>query len=190
MFFTILFAGPSGVGKSFVGEILAAKHPKAFEQVKLFTTRDPRKNEKTTDRIFLTNEKFQEMVGKGAFEIHSEFAGNLYGFTKKSLVPHNKHLLGTAWPWLTPRLCEYENIVIVGMQPPKNKNILIERMIKRGESKLSIKKRIKLIDKDVADLEEHKELINKHGKFFEIKDDSTVEKEIIPWIEKKLDLQA
>jgi guanylate kinase len=182
---TFVFAGPSAVGKTYIGGILARRHAGMVEQAKLYTTRQPREGD--TDRIFVSAEDFDRLVREDRFIVHIEFGGNRYGFDHRSLYPSGKHLLVNAWPWLIPQFSALPHVVIIGMQAPVNwQDMLVERMKHRGDTPETIKKRLQLIKKDVAELEQNKELCQKHGRFFVIKDDLTVEKEILPWLETLL----
>lgn len=186
-FKTFLFAGPSAIGKTYIADQLMKLYPGKFEQAKLYTTRVPRAGEVATDRIFVSSEEFEAKTQAGSFIVHDEFGGNLYGFDHSSLYPVQKHLLVNAWPWLVPQFSELKHTVIVGMQAPENwQTMLVLRMKQRGDSTGTTKKRLKLIVKDVADLEAHKDIIKRHGRFFVIENDRTIPDEILPWIKNLL----
>ena len=76
----IIFCGPSGVGKSTMIKKLFSEFPKSFGLSCSHTSRLPRQGE--TDNIdyhFTGRQEFLELVEKGEFIEHAEFAGNLYG---------------------------------------------------------------------------------------------------------------
>lgn len=184
---TIVFAGPSAIGKTYIAEQLISLFPDKFEQAKLYTTRPQRTGEIATDRIFLTTSEFDSMVNNSEFLVHSEFGGNMYGFASDSLYPKNKHLLVNAWPWLIPQFYKIKHVIIVGMQPPTDYLKLLEsRMSSRGDSRETITKRLELIARDKDDLEKYFALVKKSGAYFIIEDDETVPEQIIPWITKLL----
>lgn len=180
---TILFVGPSAVGKTYIATYLLNTYPDLFTQSKLYTTRMPREGETAHDRIFVSEKQFTEMQEAGAFLIAERFGGNLYGYTKDALTPESKHILVNTWPAITPQFIAVDSIVMVGMQAPENwYELLSNRLSLRGETKENIAKRISLITDDIQITESHKDLIESHGKFFTIKDDTVVLSEIIPWL--------
>jgi len=184
---TIVFAGPSATGKTYAADLLIKKYPEQFEQAKLYTTRPRRLSESANDRVFVTTKKFNDMKTSGDFLISDEFGGNLYGFDRSSLYPRNKHLLVNAWPWLINDLSRMKHVIIVGMQAPLDwENFLVRRMVERGDSENTIKKRKVLITKDVRELHENKTIVKNHGEYFYIENDSVITGEIIPWIEKRI----
>jgi len=188
---TLIFAGPSAVGKTYVADALMERHPEAFEQAKLYTTRGPRLNENATDRVFLSQNKFAAMLESGNFIIHAEFGGNMYGFTRESLEPSNKHLLANTWPRLIPPLARMQHTIMIGMRPPEKWRLfLVDRMRARGDSEEVIAKRVKLIEKDLNDLEQYQDLVSSHGRLFTVHDNTTATDTIVPWIESKLGLKA
>ena len=188
---TLAFAGPSAVGKTYIASLLLSTYPELFEQAKLYTTRAPRPGETGADRIFIPEETFSEMAKRGDFVVHGIFGGNHYGFTPESLHPKNKHLLVNIWPWLIPQVSKLDHAVIIGMQAPTDwKSLLIQRMRARGDSEETIAKRLTLIAKDIKDLSAHKAITEAHGKYFVIQDDTTIEAEIIPWIETLLQAEG
>jgi len=74
----IVISGPGGVGKSTITAQLR-NDPRFWISVSA-TTRDPRPGEREgVDYLFLTPEKFQEMIETGEFLEWAEFAGNRYG---------------------------------------------------------------------------------------------------------------
>jgi len=188
---TVAFAGPSAVGKTYIADQLMQLFPEKFEQAKLHTTRKPRTDENATDRIFVTDKEFSEMVEKSSFLFHDTFGGNRYGFTKDSLVPKDKHLLVNIWPWLCEKVSKLPHAVIVGLQAPDNwESLLVQRMKNRGDSEKTIETRKKLISKDVIDLENNKKTVETHGVYFMINDNNTISQQVIPWLDEKLGLKS
>ncbi len=187
---TIVFSGPSAVGKTYIANELLKLFPESFEQAKVHTTRQPRKNEILADRAIVSENQFSKMVANGEFIIHGKFGGNWYGFTAESLHPTDRHLLINTWPLLIPEFTKLKHVIIIGMQAPKNnRQVLIERMKKRGDSDEIIEKRLDLIEEDTSDLEKYTFLIKKSGAFFVIENDEIIKQQIIPWLFKKLALQ-
>jgi guanylate kinase len=190
MYKTIVFVGPSAIGKTFIADYLVENYPNYFDQAKIYTTREPRLGENQTDRIFVNENDFEKLYKKGSFIYSDNFGENMYGFTNESLYPNNKHLLLNAWPWLVKDLQKLPHIVIVGMQTPANwRKLLMNRMKNRGDNEMVVQKRLVLIEKDSHDLKQFKNLINTNGKYFVIKSDETVYNTVIPWILKHIKLQ-
>ncbi|KAK0202883.1 guanylate kinase [Desarmillaria ectypa] len=76
----LILSGPSGVGKSTLLQRLFAEYPDRFGFSVSHTTRDPRPGEVNGKQYhFVTVDKFQELLGQGAFIEHAQFSGNLYG---------------------------------------------------------------------------------------------------------------
>jgi len=74
----IVISGPGGVGKSTITAQLR-NDPRFWISISA-TTREPRPGERDgVDYLFLTPERFQEMIEKGDFLEWAEFAGNRYG---------------------------------------------------------------------------------------------------------------
>lgn len=188
---TIIFVGPSALGKTYAAEALMQQCPDDFVQAKLYTTRPPRgTDDKAVDRIFVDTFIFQSMVESGEFVVHGEFGGNLYGFTNSSLVPTEKHILVNAWPALIPQLAQLSSKpIFVGLQAPKAwKELLAVRMKKRGDDQETINKRFVLIENDIKVTAQYAGLIQESGKLFVVDGDKTIPEAVIPWISQKLGL--
>ncbi len=184
-----MFAGPSAVGKTFIADELMRRYPGEFEQAKLYTTRLPRDGEIATDRIFLSEEEFEKKRKDGDFIVAEEFGGNWYGFTEESITPKGKHLLVNIWPWLAEQFSKLDHVLIIGMMPREDwEQLLVARMKSRGDTPETIEKRKKLIQKDINDLVDQRQYVEKSGKMFSIYDDQAIPEDIIPWIEEKLNL--
>ncbi len=188
-FKTVVFLGPSAIGKTYVAEMMKIKYPDMIDQAMLYTTRPPRKDEQPSDRHFVAEDKFNEMVDHDRFIIYDKFGGNLYGFTPESITPNNRHLLTNAWPWLAEQFSKLDQCILVGLLPQDDwREMLINRMRIRGDDETTILRRIELIKKDIIDLNKSAQLINNSGKLFTIKDNSTISHEVLPWIESRLGL--
>src|SRR6056297_2340807 len=168
---TIMFAGPSAVGKTYTANQLVKKYPDSFEQAKLFTTRKARSAEMATDREFISHDKFKHMKDSGEFIVSEKFGENWYGFTTESIEPTNKHLLVNIWPWLAEKFSKLDHVILVGMMPQENwESMLVSRMKNRGDSKKDIETRKKLINKDIEDLKYQSKYVESSGKMFSIND--------------------
>ena len=75
----IVISGPSGVGKDTLIRRLLDLDPNLVYSVS-GTTRQPRPGERPDENYtFLTREKFERLVKRGAFLEHANYNGNLYG---------------------------------------------------------------------------------------------------------------
>jgi len=75
----IVISGPSGVGKDTLIKRLLEQDPNLRYSVSC-TTRAPRPGEVDgVDYSFVSRERFQQLVGEGAFLEHAVYNGNLYG---------------------------------------------------------------------------------------------------------------
>lgn len=82
----VIIAGPSGSGQSTVINSLLLKHHN-WSTVYSYTTRKPRLNEDDSKKYYyITKSEFLDLVEKGEVVEHQEYAGNLYGTSKQSLV--------------------------------------------------------------------------------------------------------
>jgi guanylate kinase len=75
----LILSAPSGTGKTTLARRLVAAHPGAVFSVS-YTTRAPRGHEKDgVDYHFVSEERFQQMIGEGAFVEWAKVHGHHYG---------------------------------------------------------------------------------------------------------------
>lgn len=137
--------GPSGSGKTTIGNYL--KSELGFKEIISHTTRKPRTGEKEGyTYYFVSPEEFME-IEKIEFV---EYAGNYYGLSvqevENKLNNYDKIFVITELEGLKKLKEIYKEKIksILITAPP---NILVKRMIERGDSQTSIYKRsIRLID--------------------------------------------
>ena len=88
----LILSAPSGTGKTTLARRLVAAHPGAAFSVS-YTTRAPRGHEKDgVDYHFVSEERFQQMIGEGAFVEGAKVHGHHYG-TPRSSVDDAKGLV-------------------------------------------------------------------------------------------------
>lgn len=88
----LILSAPSGTGKTTLARRLVAAHPGAVFSVS-YTTRAPRGHEKDgVDYHFVSEERFQQMIGAGAFVEWAKVHGHHYG-TPRSSVDDAKGLV-------------------------------------------------------------------------------------------------
>lgn len=180
---TLLLAGPSGIGKTYLGELLCSTYSQHFEHAKIYTTRSPRPGEKSTDRIFISSDEFDLKKSRGEFLVHGELGGNRYGFSHSSMFATNKHLVLNIWPNLLDQFTRYPDMVAIGLQADThNIDMLNKRMKDRGDSDDTIGTRQSIIQRDIAELNQYRTVIDAFGKLFVIKDNSTIHDQVMPWI--------
>jgi guanylate kinase len=81
----LILSAPSGTGKTTLARRLVAAHPGAAFSVS-YTTRAPRGHEKDgVDYHFVSEERFQQMIGEGAFVEWAKVHGHHYGTPRSSI---------------------------------------------------------------------------------------------------------
>lgn len=187
----LLITGPSGIGKTFLGQQLLAKYPAAFKLGKLFTTRAVRPNEEGGDRISVSSDEFKAMSKLDDFFTFASFHNNFYGYPRTLFTSTRKNVIINTWPALVPKFIDLPNICIVALVSPAERlSALTDRMSARGDSPKIIAERLPLIQRDQDTLLELKPLILKTGRLFTIQGEGTIPDEVIPWVENHLKLEA
>jgi guanylate kinase len=78
-----VLSGPSGVGKTTLADQVRLAHPEVWLSVSA-TTRKPRPGEVDgVHYFFYDRPAFEELIAKGEFLEHAEYAGNLYGTPRR-----------------------------------------------------------------------------------------------------------
>jgi guanylate kinase len=81
----LILSAPSGTGKTTLARRLVAAHPGAVFSVS-YTTRKPRGHEKDgVDYHFVSEVRFQQMIGEGAFVEWAKVHGHHYGTPRSSI---------------------------------------------------------------------------------------------------------
>ena len=81
----LILSAPSGTGKTTLARRLVAAHPGAVFSVS-YTTRKPRGHEKDgVDYHFVSEERFQQLIGEGAFVEWAKVHGHHYGTPRTSI---------------------------------------------------------------------------------------------------------
>jgi len=187
----IILSGASAVGKTYTGRQLALRRPHDIAYASVHTTR-PRRPEELThtdERTFVTEEEFMQMVNQNAFFVYEQFAGNFYGYSHESLNNSDHHVVLDVSPYLLPSFANHSNVIIVGLQPPQPYEAFIkQRMAKRGDSAEDLARRWPFVQRDIADLAKLEEFINRRGRLFQVKDNQTIEQDVLPWLVAQLDV--
>lgn len=185
----LLVTGPSGIGKTFLGQQLLDKYPDQFKLAQLFTTRPPRSGQQDNDRISLQVDEFKKKSAAGEFFIDDKFHNNFYGYPKALFNPGRKHLIVNTWPALVPKFTSLPNVYVVALVSPLEQLSNLEaRMLARGDDPAKVAERLPLIKKDQAALMELKPLILSRGQVFLVENDQTIRDKVLPWIESQFEL--
>lgn len=155
-----VLSGVSGSGKS---EILNAI---SKNQILSFTTRKPRESEVNgKDYIFISEEKFEELLNTNGLIEHTLYSGNHYGITREEF----EGKLSTGDTFFIADVHGMEQIKKVY---PNTESIFIfstkedceANMRDRGDLEVNIQKRIDTYDIEIANLTKYKFVItNKRG---------------------------
>ena len=180
----LLIFGPSGIGKSYLAEAVVNKWPMNFEIGAVTTTRQPRANEETKDREFVTDIEFDALIRAGDFLLHDVYDNNRYG-CRKSLESDEEIFVTNIWPTLVPDFLAETSAIPILLTSPSN-DFLRERMSARGDDAETIRRRIAIAMQDQAFLQKYEDEISARGQIFEIRDDNTIDHKILPWIESNM----
>ena len=188
---TLVITGPSAVGKTYLAGLLIQDYPLLFKQAKVYTTRIPRAGESGTDRIFVEKNVYFKMLNNNDFLVSGKFGGNYYGFNRESIFPtKNQHLIVNAWPAILDKFVAFDHTVLVGLQAKKsNLSLLQQRMLSRGDTNEAIEARLKLIVKDIRDLNNHSKTFDYKGKIFMIDNDHAIKDKVVTWLKDELSLK-
>ncbi len=152
--FILIISGPSGSGKTTICKRLLELDNNLFYSVSA-TTREKRKNEVNgIDYIFLTEDEFLKMVENDELLEWAEIYGKFYGTPKKPILENmnkNKDIIMDIDVQGKRRIeRNFRGRVISVFLIPPSKDILIERLRKRGDLKENeLQKRISLIDTEI-----------------------------------------
>lgn len=142
----LTFTGPSGVGKTTVVRGLLEDKSNDLKIVTSVTTREPRDSDLPGEYMYITDQEFTAMEGRGEFLWTAGVHGNKYGTTKSSiqeaLVAPGRSLMLLV-PEVLDTLYEYTDGKVWSfyiLSPPED--ILRERLVKRGEKPEDIIRRI------------------------------------------------
>jgi len=150
----IILSSPSGAGKTTLVKKISKE--KNFKISVSHTTREPRSNEiDGKDYFFISSKNFQDLIDKECFLEYAKVFNNMYGSTKKQVFENlnkgNNVLFDIDWQGAHQIKQQTLNYKLVSffILPP-SKEILLERLISRGESRDEIiQMRMQQFDKDV-----------------------------------------
>ena len=156
----IILSSPSGAGKTTLVKKISKE--KNYKISISHTTREPRNNEiDGVDYFFVKQENFETLIQENAFLEHANVFKNMYGSTKEQVFKNLKNgfnvLFDIDWQGAQQIKKQTLNYKLISffILPP-SKEILLERLVSRGESNNEIiQMRMKQFDKDVLHWEEY-----------------------------------
>lgn len=173
--YVLALTGPSGVGKTTVTRMLMSLFSSYSEQVPIYTTRPPKKNEVEPYK-YVSEKEFDRMLKEGEMVAHTQMASKTelrrYGYRKADIealweagkvpiVVTDIHLLKGLEKSLGRR-----SILSCGLLPPGNSrrrmlSSLLHRMRARGrETEVQIEERLKVAESDLAAFDQHPHLFD------------------------------
>lgn len=175
----IVIVGSSGLGKTFLEEELE-KRGVSFQLPKYFD-REAREGERKDKNISLSREEWKRKEGEFFFKL--AYNGYNYGWREADKREGGVSIAITLKD-LEAFLEENGDFVPVLLwMREENFGVLEDRMRKRGEGEEKITQRIRLAKEEFKEMEKYfKQVKNKAGMIFEIKDDKTIFEEVIPKI--------
>ena len=156
----IILSSPSGAGKTTLVKLLAEN--KNYKISISHTTRKPRDNEVSGKDYFFINEKnFQDLIKKNEFLEHAKVFNNFYGTSLKPVTESLNKGLNVIFDidWQGAQQIKNQTLnykLISFFILPPSREVLLERLISRGESnKNIIQMRMQQFDKDVLHWEDY-----------------------------------
>ena len=156
----IILSSPSGAGKTTLVKKISKE--KNYKISVSHTTRQPRDNEVNgVDYFFVKQSEFQTLIKKNAFLEYANVFENMYGSTKdqvfNNLEKGHNVLFDIDWQGaqqIKKQTLDFK-LVTFFILPP-SKEILLQRLVARGESKNEIiEMRMKQFDTDVLHWNEY-----------------------------------
>lgn len=160
----LLISGPSGIGKSYLIHHLEKYYP--FKRILPTTTRSPRVGEiNYVDYHFVSEDIFTQMELDGEFIMSNRFFNAQYAFERTSITSILEEDKIPATEIYTPTIGQFlywfPNSMSVFLMP-KTFELLIERMLLRGDSEDSIRYRINKAKEEVD------EYINNYRSYYKL----------------------
>ena len=150
---TLVFLGPSGVGKDTIINMLIKKYPKIFYKLISFTTRKIRKEEKEgVDYFYITKDKFEEMKNENQLFGILEYNDNSYASNKselEKLINKGEKIIILNYNIETANKVKDDfDFNFIALLPPNEKE-LRHRLEKRGTKPEEMEKRMKTSIKEI-----------------------------------------
>ena len=150
----ITITGPSGVGKSYLKRYL--KDIFNFEEIPVYTTRKPRKEEDSTERIYLTEEEFKDKYNKNEFIFVDKIYDAGYAFMASDLREGNNTILELYIDNVEKFRKLYPSTIMIALIT-NSQELLENRLKNRGENNI---KRLCEWEEEVQKIRDNKNLFN------------------------------
>jgi guanylate kinase len=158
-----IISGPSGSGKSSIARAVMDN------EIISFTTRAPRPGEVNgRDYIFISEDEFQYLYNNNGLAEHTSYYGSAnYGITMEELM--TKLSKGDAFVVVDIVGKEqleklWDNTLSIFVFMPYT-DVAISRMIRRGDSKENIEKRLRTYEEEIANFPQYDVLLDNCGDF-------------------------
>lgn len=137
----IVLIGRSGVGKTSVAEYLC--HEYGWTQVESYTTR-PKRTENEKGHLFISESEFNDIPGEDLVA-YMEYRGFRYGATKTQLNRANLYVVDPGGYEMLKKV--YHDRAMFSIKLTASRDVLEDRMRKRGNSEEEIADRLQKDDK-------------------------------------------
>lgn len=147
----IVLTGESGSGKSTVEKELRKR---GFNKIISYTTREPRIKDGEIDGVdyhFVSKDTYFDMLDSGKFAENVEYNGNYYSIAKEDCLDDT---IVVVEPNGLKQLKQCNDINVKAFYLKVPRDIRESRMISRGDSLESVKRRLELDDEHFKEVEE------------------------------------
>lgn len=190
----IAISGTSGVGKTYLENILADKYN--FKQLPKTTDRKQRPHEREGQGIyFKTREQIEKEISKYFFTL--EYAGHIYAWSKSDLNTNKDCTIAITMESMNSLLARDLNFTPILLYIDSSNLGFLEQRIKNQlnfdslnrqdklEAEAKIAERLILAESELQNIDSYISIVEsvKNGKAFQIQNDNTIFQEILPYIE-------
>lgn len=160
----VVISGFSGAGKGTLVRELMERYPQRYALSISATTRSPRSGEKhARDYFFISKEEFQDMISREEFIEYAQYIENYYGTPKSYVLSQMQEgkdvILEIEVQGALEIKKKHANAIMIFIAPP-NKQVLYERLLKRGtEKQEQIYKRLKRAKEEAESIKEYDYII-------------------------------
>lgn len=197
----IAISGTSGVGKTYLENILAEKYD--FKQLPKTTDRKQRPHEKEGQGIFFKSRaEITEQIVKYFFTL--EYAGHIYAWADSDLKDNKNCTVAITMESMKSLLDKGFGFIPILLYIDKNNLGFLEQRIKKQlnfqslhglakiEAEAKITERLELAKNELLDINRYISIVEntEYGKAFQIQDDTTIFQEVLPYIESLMQIKS
>lgn len=154
----VTLTGPSGIGKGYLKKYL--KKVFNFKEPVVYTTREKRKDEDFSERMFLTKREFLEKVKNKELILVRKIYGNYYGFHKNAFLINSNLITEIHIDNVEKFKKMYPHALMLGFLS-KTLDFLIYRLKKKEkESGQKVTLRLDEIKKEIKKIQKKRKLFN------------------------------